>query len=130
MEEKLYLCSSKMRRFANITIAIIALVLMLLSTSGIMVERCSCTGNISLALPSADACCGDESDCMTQVSLQLPECLPVAVTHVEAPQQTLSFVGIPSFMHVPFLSRWIETVDVRAGAPPGALVHKVEVLRV
>ena len=61
-----------MKRLSHLTVALATLMLLLFGTGGIGWQRCSCTGRVSLLLPTHKGCCGNNSSCMkvtiTQVS--------------------------------------------------------------
>lgn len=120
-----------MKRATNIFLSFILLTVMLLGTSGVSVEKCSCTGKISLALPTDNGCCPGEGGCMTVKSMQLSDYVPTMATSIDMPVQPMLFPVFPP--EVPaFLSGhsalcpYIHCTE----APPGDLAQTVTVMRV
>ena len=71
------------------------LTMILLGTAGVSVEKCSCTGKISLALPTENNCCPEEGDCMTLKSMQLSDYVPTITASLDMPEQPVLFPVIP-----------------------------------
>ena len=67
------------------------LTMILLGTAGVSVEKCSCTGKISLALPTENNCCPEEGDCMTLKSMQLSDYVPTITASLDMPEQPVLF---------------------------------------
>lgn len=120
-----------MKRATNIFLSVIMLTMMLLGTTGVSVEKCSCTGKISLALPLEGDCCPDEGGCMMVKSMQLSDYVPTMTASLDLPVLPVLFAVIPptetsaSIGHgtpCPY-SRCTET-------PPGGLAQTVTVMRV
>lgn len=117
-----------MKRVTNIIMSSIVLTLMLLGTAGVSVERCSCTGKISLALPTEGGCCPDEGGCMTLKSMQLSDYMPTTMASLDMPVQLMLFSVEPVETDG---DRWERVRMDRYGwDPPEALAHTVTVLRV
>lgn len=121
---------AEMKRAANIFFSFIMLTMILLGTAGVSLEKCSCTGKISLALPMDNTCCPGEGNCMTVKSMQLSDYMPTVVASLDVPVLPVLF----SLFSPQTLTA--ETVSLHlleshsAQAPPGALAHTVDVLRV
>ena len=118
-----------MKHATNIFLSAIMLLMMLLGTSGVSVEKCSCTGKISLALPTDSDCCPDEGGCMTVKYLQLSDYLPTTIdggNTVDA-SPVLCF-PIP-FFHLSGHSTLRPSL-LCVEAPPGNWAQTVKVLRV
>ena len=60
-----------MKRLSHLTVALATLMLLLFGTGGIGWQRCSCTGRVSLVLPTHKGCCGNNSSCMTVTITQV-----------------------------------------------------------
>lgn len=119
-----------MKRVTNIFFSSIMLAMMLLGVSGLSVEKCSCTGKISLALPTEGDCCPDEGGCMTLKSMQLSDYVPTMTASVDMPMPPMLFPVFPSVIHNSATTAVWRLVSHCALAPPGALAHTVDVLRV
>ncbi|MBO7101866.1 MAG: hypothetical protein J6V98_07610 [Bacteroidales bacterium] len=118
-----------MKRSTNIFLSAIMLMMILLGTSGVSVEKCSCTGKISLALPTDGDCCPDEGGCMTVKYMQLSDYMP---TTIDGGKTIDTFpvlcLPIPSF-NLCGHSLLRPTIH-RVEAPPGNWAQTVTVLRV
>lgn len=122
-----------MKRVANIVVSFTVLILLLFGTGGLSLMRCSCSGKVSLVLPSDNNCCPIESNCMTVNVWKVSDAAPTLQETVDVGEfVALHPVAIlPTFisMDVVFnLMRWpMPLVDSR---PPGRVCSSVEVLRV
>lgn len=106
------------------------LTMILLGTSGVAIEKCSCTGKVSIALPMDDGCCPEESDCMTVKSMQLSDYMPTMTANLDMPMMPVLFALFPTMaptLAVP-MGELLESHSAKT--PPGALAHSVAVLRV
>lgn len=119
-----------MKRATDIVISNILLILILLGTAGVSVERCSCTGNISLVLVTEGECCPDEGSCMTVKSMQLSDYVPTMTASLDMPLQPVLFPVFPPISPAPSVLHTCQTDAHSANAPPEALAHTVTVLRV
>lgn len=94
-------------------------------------EKCSCTGKISLALPTEGDCCPDEPDCMTVKSMQLSDYMPTMTASLDLPVQPVLYevfsLVAPSPTPLPAgkgrLTHCAET-------PPDEMAQTIAVLRV
>ena len=119
-----------MKRVANIVFSTIVLTMMLLGTAGVSVEKCSCTGRISLVLPTEGDCCPDEGGCMTLKSMQLSDYVPTATASLDLPVQPVLFPVFPPVAQTSIFTTGWHLEAHCAQAPPGALAHTVTVMRV
>lgn len=119
-----------MRHSANILTSTFILILLLMGIAGVSVEKCSCTGRITLTLPIHQDCCPDESDCMTVKSMQLSDYVPTTTASLEMPVQTALFPIFPPVVMGPTLAAEWQLESHCDQAPPGTLAHTVTVLRV
>ena len=120
-----------MKHATNILVSAIMLTMMLLGAAGVSVEKCSCTGKISLVLPTESDCCPDEGNCMTVKSMQLSDYMPTATASLDLPVQPVLFAVFPPV--VPSISFGHSSLCLYshcAQDPPGELAHTVDVLRV
>ena len=102
--------------------------MMLLASAGIRVEKCSCTGRLSLTMVG-HGCCPDEEDCGVSLSMHLSDYMPVEAGHVDMPAQPLLFSIFP--LSVPclrFATAW--TPAVGNNPPPVPAATTVAILRV
>lgn len=106
------------------------LTMILLGTAGVSVEKCSCTGKISLALPTENNCCPEEGDCMTLKSMQLSDYVPTITASLDMPEQPVLFPVIPPIIPTSEAATGRQLESHCAQAPPGELAHTVSVLRV
>ena len=122
-----------MKRIANIVVSFTVLILLLFGTGGLSLMRCSCSGKVSLVLPTDKSCCPTEGNCMTvkvwkvsDAALTLQETVGGSEVVAAHPVAVL-----PSFLfqdRVLNLMRWpMPLVDSR---PPGRVCTSVEILRV
>lgn len=118
-----------MKRIANILVSSILLILTLMGTEGVSVERCSCTGQISLVIPVTDGCCPNESGCMTIETMHLSDYLPTVSTCIDTPPQPL-FIALFKPYSPTLSSAWRLDNPKTEEAPPGTTVETVTVLRV
>ena len=119
-----------MKRVANILLSSIVLILILFSVTGLSVEKCLCTGKVSLTLHAERSCCSDKNDCMTVRTMQLSDYMPTATANLDLPHQPVLFVLFTHLAPVQTtLPQW-QQESLFAEAPPGALAHMVTVLRV
>lgn len=103
---------------------------MLLGTTGVSVEKCSCTGKVSLVLVTDNSCCPDESNCMTVKFMQLSDYVPTMASVLDIPLQPMLFPVFPPVELTPStITEW-QLESHCAKAPPEALAHTVSVLRV
>lgn len=115
-----------MKRVANILLFSITLTLMLFGVMGVSVEKCSCTGKISLTMHAERSCCPDEDDCMTVRTMQLSDYLPTTTASLDLPHQPVLFALFPRLAPVQTtLPEWQQD-SLFAEAPPGALAHTGE----
>ena len=121
----------EMRHATNIFISAIMLTMILLGTMGVSIEKCSCTGKISLTLATEGNCCPDEGNCMTIKSMQLSDYVPTATTSIDFPVQPVLFAVFP-----PVISNALDGHSTMCPynhcdqLPPGELAHTIDVLRV
>lgn len=119
-----------MKRTVCIFTSAMVLILMLLGISGVSVERCSCSGRVSLAFSWNGNCCDDESGCMMLKSMQLSDYLPSAHSTLAVPHQPLMSVTTPPVFPALSLVTWQHTESHCGQAPPDHLATTVAVLRV
>lgn len=119
-----------MRHTENILTSTIIMILLLMGTAGVSVEKCSCTGHISLTIPIHQGCCPDEGDCMTVKSMQLSDYMPTTAASLEMPIQPALFPVFPPAILTPALTAAWQLESHAAKAPPGTLASTVTVLRV
>lgn len=120
-----------MKRATNIVFSAILLTMILLGTSGVSVEKCSCTGKVSLVLPMDDGCCPGEGGCMTVKSMELSDYMPTTAASLDMPMQPVLFPVFPS--EVPAFLNGHSTLCPYIHCtedPPGDLAQTVTVLRV
>ena len=94
-------------------------------------EKCSCTGKVSLALPMDDGCCPGEGGCMTVKSMELSDYMPTTAASLDMPMQPVLFPVFPS--EVPAFLNGHSTLCPYIHCtedPPGDLAQTVTVLRV
>ena len=118
-----------MRRATNIFLSVIMLTMMLLGTSGVSVEKCSCTGKVSLVLPMEGGCCPGEGGCMTLKSMQLSDYMPTVTASLDLPVMPMLFAVIPPELSASYFSIFNSQFSI-CKAPPGGLAQTVAVLRV
>lgn len=106
------------------------LTMMLLGVTGVSVEKCSCTGRVTLAIPVDDGCCSGEGDCMMVKSMQLSDYVPTAMVSLDVPVQPVLFTVIPPQVPVLATSVGKGLASHSLKAPPGELSTSVVVLRV
>lgn len=106
------------------------LTMMLLGTTGVSVEKCSCTGKVSLVLPMENDCCPDEGGCMTLKSLQLSDYMPTVTASLDLPLMPMLFAVIPPEVFVSYGHYSHYSCHSSAQAPPGGLAQTIAVLRV
>lgn len=104
--------------------------MILLGTSGVSVEKCSCTGKISLALPTGDDCCPGEGNCMTIKSMQLSDYMPTMTASVDLPVLPVLFSVFPPVVPTFYSDYSGYSHNSSAQAPPGGLAQTIDVLRV
>lgn len=119
-----------MKRATNILVSAMMLTMILLGATGVSVEKCSCTGKISLVLPTETDCCPDEGDCMTVKSMQLSDYMPTMAASLDLPVQPVLFPVIPPMNPTSFIATEWQMESHSAKSPPEALAHTVAVLRV
>ena len=119
-----------MKRFSNIAIASIVLTLILFGTSGLSLEKCSCTGQVSVVMAVDKDCCQGESSCMVVKTMHFSDYMPTAITHLDLPFQPLLFTLFSSdtAVFLPIMMQRREFHGVHAS--PGGLATTVAVLRV
>ncbi len=118
-----------MKRVLNIIPTGIMLILMLMWVSGVSVEKCSCTGRISLAMATDRGCCPDEGGCMTLKSMQLSEYQPATTAIPHVPVLPVMFTAFCSLQPVATVAVWRPGIHC-AETPPGPRPATVTVLRV
>lgn len=120
----------EMKRAVNIFCSVILLTMILLGTSGVSVEKCSCTGKISLVLPMEDDCCPGEGGCMTLKSMHLSDYVPTAMVSLDMPVQPVLYTVFP--LVVPTNDSDCSSCSHYRfdQAPPGGLAQTMDVLRV
>ena len=120
-----------MKHATNILVSAIMLTMILLGTAGVSVEKCSCTGKISLVLPTESDCCPDEGDCMTVKSMQLSDYMPTATASIDLPVQLVLFAVFPPMIPTTLCGHNTPCPYKHYGQfPPGELSHTIDVLRV
>ena len=119
-----------MRHALNTFVSAIMLTMILLGTSGVSLEKCSCTGKISLVLLTEGDCCPDEGGCMTVKSMQLSDYMPTMNASLDIPMQPVLFPVIPPTATTSTATTEWQLESHCAQAPPGELAHTVSVLRV
>ena len=119
-----------MKQAVNTCISAIMLMLILLGAAGVSVEKCSCTGRISMVLAKADSCCPAKSSCMTVKSMHLSNYLPSPSVTLDMPQLPLLTFSVPPAVPAPSAIRLVAADCHRSQAPPGSLATTVAVLRV
>ena len=120
-----------MRRATNIFLSVIMLTMMLLGTTGVSVEKCSCTGKVSLVLPMENGCCPDEGGCMTLKSMQLSDYMPTMTASLDLPVMPMLFAVIPPTAPVALSGHnTLCPYNHCSETPPGGLAQTVAVLRV
>ena len=120
-----------MKRLANIGFSVLLLVLTIVGTSGISVEKCSCTGRLTLTLQNGEGCCSGKSGCMETIELQLSDYMPTALAAIDVPIQPLLYPVYFTNNHEAFVAIEGRLLDSRCDKdPPGTLAHSVAVLRV
>jgi len=120
----------EMRHALNTFVSAIMLTMILLGTSGVSLEKCSCTGKISLVLLTEGDCCPDEGGCMTVKSMQLSDYMPTMNASLDIPMQPVLFPVIPPTATTSTATTEWQLESHCAQAPPGELAHTVSVLRV
>lgn len=118
-----------MKRATNLFFSVIMLTMILLGTSGVSLEKCSCTGKISLALPTEGDCCPDEGGCMTIKTMQLSDYMPTITASLDLPVLPVLFAVIPPVAPTVYFSPFTFYLSSSL-APPGELAQTVSVLRV
>ncbi|MBO4306909.1 MAG: hypothetical protein J5848_01185 [Bacteroidales bacterium] len=108
-----------MKHFSYISIAFTTLILLVFGSGGVGIEKCACSGKISIANPLSEDCCPNESGCMMVTVVQLSSGEMQHCTDVPMPYPFLTaiFCVAPQ----PVLERFSEPVsrilfDTR---PPG-----------
>ena len=129
MSEVFRIFAADMKRTTNIFFSVIMLTMILLGTSGVSLEKCSCTGKISLALPTDGTCCPDEGGCMTVKSMQLSDYVPTMTASLDLPVLLVLFAVIPPELSASYFSIFNSQFSI-CKAPPGGLAQTVAVLRV
>ena len=130
MSEWFRIFATDMKRATNIFLSVIMLTMILLGTSGVSLEKCSCTGKISLALPTDGTCCPDEGGCMTVKSMQLSDYVPTMTASLDLPVLPVLFAVIPPTAPTIDSDYSGYSYYSSALAPPGGLAQTVAVLRV
>jgi hypothetical protein len=131
MSEGFRIFAADMKRATNIFLSVIMLTMILLGTSGVSLEKCSCTGKISLALPTDGTCCPDEGGCMTVKSMQLSDYMPTATASIDLPVQPVLFAVFPPMISTTLCGHSTPCPYKHYGQfPPGELSHTIDVLRV
>ena len=105
------------------------LTLMLMWITGVSVEKCSCTGRVSLALATDRGCCPDSGSCMTMKSMQLSDYEPVSAASLHVPVQPVICTILCPAQHVATATVWHHGIHF-AATPPGPRPTTVTVLRV
>lgn len=120
-----------MKRITNILFSTILLVLIFFGTLGVAVEKCSCTGRISLTIQTSEGCCDGESGCMVVKAMQLSDYVPTSAVDAKVPLPPMLFLVFPTISQNADVARWRWQLDSHcAKDPPGVLAHSVAVLRV
>lgn len=119
-----------MEQMLRKALSIIVPLLILLGTAGMSVERCSCTGRVSVVFPSADDCCPTGSSCKTTVTMQLSDYVPTAATALDPP--LLPFLATTHLLvDRPTPLPLLHTPPAAHGpAPPGHSAETIAILRV
>ena len=119
-----------MKRILSIAFSSILLTLLLLGTAGVSVEKCKCSGKVSiLVVPVAD-CCPSEGNCMVVKTMSLTDYIPVSSTTVDLPDQPVLFSIIPDIVLVQDFRSTLQPCSAVSTSPPGRAATTVEVLRV
>jgi hypothetical protein len=122
---------SEMKKATNILSSTILLTMILLGTMGVSVEKCSCTGKISLVLPTESDCCPDESDCMTMKSMHLSDYMPTTTACIDLPVQPVLFAVFPPVVSTALRGHSALCPYKKCDLfSPGELAHTIDVLRV
>ena len=119
-----------MRRATNIFLSAIMLTMILFNAFGVSIEKCSCTGKISLAIPVDEGCCPGEGGCMTVKSMQLSDYMPTTADKIDMPVFPVLFALFPPIITTSTSFSECLMESHCAEAPPGALANTVSVLRV
>ncbi|MBR4738759.1 MAG: hypothetical protein IK058_02010 [Bacteroidales bacterium] len=100
-----------MRRLANITTTLTALIILVFCGGGVSMTKCACTGKVSLLKINNSGCCPSEGGCMTVTTLHvsesdltdgvdMPQMMPASLPSFEVPISTYPGIHrevIPSF---------------------------------
>lgn len=62
-----------MKRLANISVTLTALIILIFCGGGVCITKCACSGKVSLLLPNNVDCCPADGDCMTVTTLQVSD---------------------------------------------------------
>ena len=93
-------------------------------------EKCSCTGRVSLAIATNMGCCPGENGCMTVKTIHLSDYMPTMTAHVDMPVQPCLFSLFTPYTPEPQANASWHQGALYAEAPPGNLATTVTVLRV
>ena len=122
-----------MKRIASIVISFTVLILLLFGTGGLSLMKCSCTGKVTLLLPTEGNCCPQERSCMTVKVWKVSDATPTLQKTVCDSEVIMAHpvAVLPSFVFQDIFShltqRPMPLIDSR---PPGRTCTSVEVLRV
>ena len=100
-----------MKRLANITTTLIALIILILCGGGVSMTKCACSGKVTLLKLNDIGCCPSEGGCMTVTTLHvsesnltdgvdMPQMMSFSLPTFELPVSTpmgIHPVAIPSF---------------------------------
>ena len=87
-----------MKRSLNIVLSLTMLILIMMGTSGVSVEKCSCSGKTTVKMLPKDNCCPSEGHCMIVKTMSLSDYLPVVEAAIDAPAQPVLFQIVPDIV--------------------------------
>ena len=123
----------EMKRIANIFVSFTVLILLLFGTGGVSLMKCSCSGKVSIVLPTDGRCCPQEGSCMAVKVWKVSDAAPTLQKTVFENDVVVShpIAILPTFFsqgRTANCSLWpMASVDSR---PPGRTCTSAKVLRV